>query len=421
MRAREDGAATTGWAAAPGDTLAVRFLEEDAQRATEVAGWLADFIGGARRSLDFAVYDCRLSEGPAGLLRKILAGRIAAGVRVRLVYDAGDKPQTPAELDLRGVEPAPATTHDRVAELGLRMRGVRAVTGPHALMHHKYVVRDGEAVWTGSLNLSDDSMQRMENLILTIDSAAIAQHFARDFVQLWGTGRVVASGDFATESVMLRFAGAPALVDVDFSPGRGRAINALVAERVALARHRIVICSMIFTSSRLLRALLNQIERSEVEIEGVYDATQMAGVLDQWRAIPELAWKVEAVQRVIEAGRLVGKQSEPYRPGASHNFLHAKALVVDDAVIAGSHNFSHAAEANAENLVTIESAALAERVVAYSRHLRARYGRAEGEAAPSAPPAGGGARYRRSASSFLSERDQSARPYPGRTRPDATS
>src|SRR4029453_5658061 len=105
----------------------------------------------------------------------------------------------------------------------------------------------------------------------------------------------------------LRYAGEPANVDVDFSPGRGRAINALVAERVARAHRRIVICSMIFTSSRLLRALLGQIDRGAVEIEGVYDATQMAGVLDQWRALPELAWKVEAVQRVIEVGRLVGK------------------------------------------------------------------------------------------------------------------
>jgi phosphatidylserine/phosphatidylglycerophosphate/cardiolipin synthase-like enzyme len=398
----------------------VRFLEEDAQRATEVAGWLADFIGGARRSLDIAVYDCRLSEGPARLLRKILAGRMAAGVRVRLVYDAGDKPQTPAELDLRGVEPAPAMTHERVAELGLRSGAVRAVTGPHALMHHKYVVRDSEAVWTGSLNLSDDSMQRMENLVLTIESAAIAEHYARDFIQLWGTGRVVASGDFATQPVALRYAGVPALVDVDFSPGRGRAINALVAERVARATRRVVICSMIFTSSRLLRSLLAQIERGAVELEGVYDATQMAGVLDQWREIPELAWKIEAVQRVIEAGRLVGKVSEPYRPGASHNFLHVKALVVDDAVVTGSHNFSHAAEANAENLVTIESAALAERVVGYARRLQARYGEAQ-ETKRSVPPAGGGARYRHAASPFLSERDQSARPYPGRTRPEATS
>jgi phosphatidylserine/phosphatidylglycerophosphate/cardiolipin synthase-like enzyme len=356
------------------DSIAVRFLEEDRQRPTEVTGWLADFIGGARRSLDIAVYDCRLSEGPATMLRRMLAARMSAGVRVRLVYDAGDKPQSGAEIDQQGVEPAPPLGPDRVAELGLPSRTVRAVAGARALMHHKYVVRDGESVWTGSLNLSDDSMRRMENLILTIDSPAIAANFSRDFVQLWSSGRIVSSGDFATAPVDLRFGGQPALTDVDFSPGRGLAINATIADRVAGARRRVVICSMLFTSSRLLRALDGLLERGDVELEGVYDATQMAGVIDQWSTRADLAWKVEAVRRVIAAGRLVGKRSEPYRAGQSHNFLHVKALVVDDTVMAGSHNFSHAAQANAENVVAIGNPALAERVVAYSRSLGARYG-----------------------------------------------
>jgi phosphatidylserine/phosphatidylglycerophosphate/cardiolipin synthase-like enzyme len=357
--------------------VAVRFLEEERQRPTEVAGWLADFIGAARRTLDIAIYDCRLSEGPATMLRRMIASRINAGVRVRLVYDAGEKPQSGAEMDERGVEPAPPLEPDRVAELGLPPRTVRAIGGAPALMHHKYLVRDGETVWTGSLNLSDDSMRRMENLILTVASPVIAAHFTRDFVQLWGTGKIVASGDFETHPVDLRFGGAPARVDVDFSPGRGQAINATIADRVAAARRRVVICSMLFTSSRLLRALDGLIARGDVEIEGVYDATQMEGVLDQWRARPDLAWKVETTHRIVAAGRLVGKRSEPYRPGESHNFLHVKALVVDDTVMAGSHNFSHSAQANAENVVVVKSPALAEQVAAYARRLSTRYGRPE--------------------------------------------
>jgi len=48
--------------------------------------------------------------------------------------------------------------------------------------------------------------------------------------------------------------------------------------------------------------------------------------------------------------------------------------VVDDTVITGSYNLSHAAQGNAENMLAIESPALAERVVAYARHLAERYG-----------------------------------------------
>ena len=359
----------------PGDSIAVRFLEEDRQRPTEVTGWLADFIGATRRSLDIAVYDCRLSEGPATMLRRMIASRINAGVRLRLVYDAGDKPQSAAAIDEQGVEPAPRSEPDRVAELGLPRGAARAVLGDQALMHHKYVIRDGESVWTGSLNLSDDSMRRMENLILTVDSPTIAAHYSRDFVQLWGTGKIVASGDFATEPVELRYGAVPARVDVDFSPGRGLAINAAIADRVAAARRRVVVCSMLFTSTRLIRALDGLVRRGDVALEGVYDGTQMAGVLDQWRSRPELAWKVEAVARIVEAGRFVAKASEPFRPGQSHNFLHVKALVVDDMVMAGSHNFSHSAQANAENVVYIRSAALADDLVAYARRLQIRYER----------------------------------------------
>ncbi len=358
---------------APGDTLAVRFLEEGGQRPLEVAGWLVDFIDRARRSLDLAFYDVRLTEPPALLLRRSLADRAAAGVRVRLAYDAGDKPQAPTVREDQGIEPAPRDTHERVAELGLSPNVVRAVRGPRELMHHKYVVRDGEAVWTGSMNMTDDSMGRMENTIVTLDSPELAAYYERDFRQLWETGRIETSGAFRTDPVPLRYAGEPAPTDADFSPGRGEHINAWVAERVAAARRRIVLCSMLFTSTRLLRALLGQLDRGAVDLWGVYDRTQMAGVLHQWQQLPDLSWKIEAVERIVREARLVGKVTTPYRPDAIHDFMHAKSIVVDDAVITGSHNFSHAAQTNAENILVIQSPAFAESVIAYARHLAERY------------------------------------------------
>ena len=40
--------------------------------------------------------------------------------------------------------------------------------------------------------------------------------------------------------------------------------------------------------------------------------------------------------------------------------MHNKILVVDDTVITGSYNFSRSAQYNAENILFIESAALAQ-------------------------------------------------------------
>ncbi len=355
------------------DSVAVRFLEEGTQQSPQVAGWLADFLSQARKSLDLAFYDVHLSPEPASILRKALASRAAAGVRIRLVYDAGDKPQGPHGVVETGAEPVAPPDHERVAELGLPPDAIRAITGMQALMHHKYIVRDGESVWTGSLNLSDDSMSRMENTILTLEHRDIAALYTHDFNQLWESGTIERSGDFSTNPIMLRYAGELAKVDVDFSPGQGQQINDLVASRVASARERIVFATMLFTSSRLLNALLGQLDRGKVEMSGAYDATQMAGVLKQWRQIPELGWKVDAVERIIAEAHLSGKKSAPYKPGAVHNFLHNKSIVLDDMVLTGSHNFSHSARSNAENLLTIRSPRLADDVATFAARLAERY------------------------------------------------
>lgn len=372
-----------------GDTLAVRFLEEGGQQPAEVAAWMARFIEGARESLDLAVYDCHLSREPAGLLRDALRDRSRAGVQIRLVYDSGDKPQSGAGMDAKGADPAPENTHERVKELGLPDDCVRAIRGERALMHHKYLIRDREHVWTGSLNFSDDSLARMENIVVALTSHKIAGYFDRDFAQLWRTREIAASGAFPTEPDTLRFDQNPARTDVDFAPGQGHQINEWVAEKLRNGRRRIVLCSMLLNSSKILQAMLAQLDRGAVEFEGVYDHTQMSSVLDQWREIPDLGWKIEAVQRVIREGHLVGKHSRPYRPGRRHNFMHNKTVVVDDTVITGSFNLSHNARDNAENMLAIESPALAAEVVEYTRALAARFA-AAAQSAGRKVPAGRG-------------------------------
>lgn len=356
-----------------GDTLAVRFLEEDGQTALEVAGWLAEFIDGARHSLDLALYDVRLDRDSADLISDALQKRMAAGVRVRLVYDAGSKPQTPSNLDVSGADYAPLDTDYRVKELGLPDPATRGVSDIRGLMHHKYLIRDRSDVWTGSINITNDSMSRQENIAVFLISAKLAELFTRDFEQLWQTGRLEATGAFRTDPDTLTFDGQSARTDVDFSPGQGEQINEWIAARVMQARQRIVFCSMLFTSSKLLNALTTQLDRRDIALSGVFDGTQMAEVLGQWGQRSDLDWKIAAVERVIAEGRLIGKQSQPYRPGQSHNFMHNKTLVIDDTVITGSYNLSHAAQGNAENMLAIDSPALADRVIAYVAHLHRQF------------------------------------------------
>jgi phosphatidylserine/phosphatidylglycerophosphate/cardiolipin synthase-like enzyme len=353
------------------DDLAVRFLAQGEQTGEQVARWLVAFISQAQRSLDIAVYDWRLSPPLASMIQQALRERAQAGVAVRIAYDAGklDQPSLAA-----GADPAPPGTAAFVHALGYPSR---AITGPK-LMHDKYLCRDAglpaAAVWTGSANFTDDQWTRCDNNILTLTSAPLAAAYAHDFEQLWRTGAIGDSGDFDAPPVSLVYEGQPAMTRVEFAPGRGPAIDDLVAHRVASAQRRVRVCSMLINSGALIGALTDLLLSGRVAVDGVYDRTQMESVYPQWQEVPSNLWKIPAVQQIITRTGLVGKISTPYTPEGVHDFMHNKILVVDDTVITGSYNFSRSAEMNAENILFIESAPLAETYSAYIDHLRAKYG-----------------------------------------------
>ena len=73
-----------------------------------------------------------------------------------------------------------------------------------------------------------------------------------------------------------------------------------------------------------------------------------------------------------------GKRSTPYSPTSRHDFMHNKVVVADDAVITGSYNLSHSATENAENLLVIQDAGLADQYAAYIDGLVQRYKGQEG-------------------------------------------
>jgi phosphatidylserine/phosphatidylglycerophosphate/cardiolipin synthase-like enzyme len=350
--------------------VAATFLEQDKQKAETVAALLVDFLVSARSGLHIAIYDFRLSDALAVPVVKALRDRAGAGVEVRIAYDAGKR--TVAFPDA-GADPAPPGTADFVKHLGNGVQS-RAITGGGPipkLMHHKYLVRDGKtpngAVWTGSTNFTDDSWTIQENNILRIDSPALCTYFETDFEELWQRGDIATTGAHDTGQVQ---AGGAA-IDVAFAPGEGRAIDHEVAHRIAAARRRLKIGSMLLTSGAILGALGDALHQGRVaEYGGIYDRTQMESVFEQWHGTPA-AWKIEAVKQVVVG--LTGKRSTPYSPAGRHDFMHNKIVVADDVVITGSFNLSHSATENAENVLMIHDASLADRYSAYLDGLAARY------------------------------------------------
>jgi phosphatidylserine/phosphatidylglycerophosphate/cardiolipin synthase-like enzyme len=351
--------------------IVATFLEEGKQSPDDVVGRLAQFLSVAKTSLHVAIYDCRLSDAPARAVVQALEGPAAAGVDVRIVYDAG-KPSNPAAL---GVDPAPPGTAAFMKGIVGKVQS-KAITGGHLhqprLMHHKYIVRDGltpgGAVWTGSTNFTDDSWALQENNIICIDSPELCAYYEKDFGELWTRGDIDTTGARDRGTVHV----GEAVVSVTFAPGDGQAIDHEIAHRISAARRRLRICSMLITSGGILGALGDALHHGQVAAYGgIYDRTQMESVFDQWRGSP-VEWKIGAFQQI--AGGLAGKRSTPYTPGGRHDFMHNKVLVCDDTVITGSYNLSHSATENAENVLMIQDRELADRYDGYATELARRYG-----------------------------------------------
>jgi phosphatidylserine/phosphatidylglycerophosphate/cardiolipin synthase-like enzyme len=348
------------------DTLSVFFLAQGEQSADAVMARLTTFIRAATQSLDFAVYDMRFSEPLKASLMSALRERAEAGVQIRFCYDT-DKPAQPNVA--AGQDPAPAGTGAFVQSLGYPWRRIAGMK----LMHSKFILKDGQSVWTGSTNMTDDAFTLMENNIVEIDSSPLANYYAEEFEQLWEKGNFDDTGQIHTLPVPVTFGGQSAEARVVFSPGCGLEIDSEVARRVRSAQRRVRICSLLINSGTLISELSNLLRAGRVSVDGIYDRTQMAEVYRQWQDVPQNRWKIDALKDIIARADLVGKNSTPYTPNGRHDFMHNKVLVIDDSVITGSYNFSRSAQFNAENILFIESAPLAEAYSVYIDHLKRKY------------------------------------------------
>src|SRR5256885_15725003 len=154
----------------------VRTLTDGGQQPLDIARSIADFLGGARTSLDLAQYDFHLVPETREVVAGAIEAAAARGVAVRVVYNVDHRNPIP-------VPPPPEPDVQLIESLGVPSK---AVAGVPDLMHHKFVVRDRESVWTGSMNWTDDSWSRQENVIITAESPELAEPFVQDFEQLWG-------------------------------------------------------------------------------------------------------------------------------------------------------------------------------------------------------------------------------------------
>src|SRR5215471_17587965 len=75
--------------------ITIRTLTDGGQAAADVAGQIADFIDGAKRTLELAQYDFDLGDETAAIVGGAIRRAHDRGVRVRLVYNVDHRNPIP--------------------------------------------------------------------------------------------------------------------------------------------------------------------------------------------------------------------------------------------------------------------------------------------------------------------------------------
>ena len=329
--------------------ITLRTLTDGGQQPLEIANEVATFLGAAQHTLDLAQYDFNLGPETAAVVGDAIRDAAARGVAVRIAYNLDHRLPIP-------VPPPPEPDATLIASFGAPSK---AIAGVPDLMHHKYVVRDGESVWTGSLNWTDDSWSRQENVVVTIHSPDLAVALHQGLRAALARGEC--GGDRPRRPVRDHVDGVE--VRAWFTPTYGEDLSHRIANAIGRARRRVRICSPVLTAAPVISTLAQRISDGGLDVAGCIDSTQINGVFHDWHRDGNAAWKIPILERVLRAP-FSGKPSLPYAAQSVHDFMHAKVTVADDVVFTGSFNLSHRGEKNAENMLEIHDAALAERLAA---------------------------------------------------------
>jgi len=341
-------------------SIAVITLTDGGQAADEIARRVADFLRPARATIELALYDVRLPDPTGSIVVDQLREAETRGVSARLLYNVDSG--RPSEL-----HPPPRTRPEILAELPI---DARPVPGIPDLMHHKYAVRDGEAVLTGSANWTIDSWTRQENVVAIVEDRRIAERFRRNFEELWSDPDVEHSGRIDPEPV-----------DVDgtrvtawFTPRHGEQLSHRIAAAIGASRHRVRIASPVITSGPILGTLAELADKGGRDIAGVVDGPQTDAVFHQWAENGHTAWKIPLLAATLGKLPFAAKPSTPWTPDLTiHDFMHCKLTIADDVVFLGSFNLSRSGEQNAESVLEIREARLADRLARFVDEVRGRY------------------------------------------------
>ena len=288
-------------------------------RRRTLDGELIEFIDGANSTIDIAVYKLELVQ-----IAHALARARSRGVRVRLVTDSDS-------LEQRGDDATQA--FDILQDAGVPIVGDER----SGLMHNKFVIRDGDTVWTGSWNMTKIGTYRNDNNAVVVRSPELAAAFESEFEQMFTERK------FGPEKEPIAVANpihvGDASVEVYFAPA-DRTIIARLAELIDRSQQHVNFMTFALTHDRIGAALRRAAGRGP-EVTGVFERSGSGTDAAEYGLLRQAGLSV-------------------YLDGNAHS-MHHKVIIVDgQTVVTGSFNISASAErANDENVLVIHDANVA--------------------------------------------------------------
>jgi phosphatidylserine/phosphatidylglycerophosphate/cardiolipin synthase-like enzyme len=290
---------------------------------------LVAFINSATKTLDLADYDFDL-ENVANALAQA-AGR---GVRVRMVTDTdtitNDDPKIQKAFGILKQAAIPIVDDQRPA-----------------IMHNKFVVVDGAAVWTGSWNFTDGDAYRLNNNAIRIASPELAQNYTAEFEKMFVNRKFGPGKPAGVPNPVLTIGGVH--VENYFAPEDK--VGPRIQQRIAQARQSIHFLAFSFTSDPIGSAMIER-AKAGVEVKGVFETSGSET-------------RFSELGPMKAAGLDVLQDGNPY-------VMHHKVIIIDGrTVIFGSYNFSANADTdNDENLLIVDDPAMAQAFEAEFQRVR---------------------------------------------------
>ncbi|MDH4127942.1 MAG: phospholipase D-like domain-containing protein [Spirochaetota bacterium] len=226
--------------------------------------------------------------------------------------------------------------------LQLKKEGIPIVDDANAaagnrLMHNKFIVIDGEWVWTGSFNTTYNGSYKNDNNAILIHSKELAENYLDEFKEMFFDKSFGIKSPKSIKYGLIRFSDGTTIKTL-FAP-ENKVANALISE-INKAKQSIYFLAFSFTHNKMGDAMIKK-HLNAVKIMGVFEKRQNS--------------KHSEYHRMIEAGiQTIKTDDNKYN-------MHHKVIIIDERItITGSFNFSNNADKkNDENVLIIDSPRIA--------------------------------------------------------------